>query len=80
MIIDADVDEFSTGATALAGPITGDAVADFVETAELFDINVENLARLLTLVAALRLERLQVAYSVQSQPPQDAADSGRQCP
>ena len=47
MIVDTDVDELPADAptVALTGPITGDAVADLVETTELFDIDVDHLAR-----------------------------------
>ena len=46
MIVDADVDELpaDAAAVALAGPIAGDAVTDLVETTELFDIDVDDLA------------------------------------
>src|SRR3981189_2203272 len=79
VIVDADVDELPADAAtvALAGPITGDAVTDLVETTELFDIDVDHIARSGPLIAAHRLARLQVADPVQSQPPQDAADGGR---
>ena len=40
---------------ALAGAIAGDAMADAVELAELFDVDVDQLAGLLALVAADRL-------------------------
>jgi hypothetical protein len=38
---------------------------------------VDHLARSGPLITAHRLGRVQVAYPVQSQPPQDAADGGR---
>src|SRR5882757_3178288 len=79
VIVDTDVDELPADAAtvALAGPIAGDAVTDLVETTELFDIDVDHLAGSGPLITAHRLGRRQVAYPVQSQPPQDAADSGR---
>jgi hypothetical protein len=46
-------------AVALAGPVAGDAMADLVELAELFDVDVDQLARPLALVAAWRLGRLE---------------------
>ena len=66
MVVDADVDELPADAAALVrtSPIAGDAVADALETAELFDVDVDHLAGLLALVAAHRLGRLQVAYPV----------------
>src|SRR4051794_14641358 len=53
-VIDADVDELPPDAPALAltGSIAGDAMADAVEAAELFDIDVDQFAGMLTLVAA----------------------------
>jgi hypothetical protein len=64
-------------AVALTGAIAGDAVTDLVKTTELLDVDVDHLARLLAFIATHRLGRLQVAYPVQSQPAQDAADGGR---
>ena len=63
VIVDADVDELpaDAAAVALAGAIAGDAVADLVETTELFDIDVDHLAGSGALIAAHRLGRLQVA-------------------
>lgn len=54
VIVDADVDKLPADAAtvALAGPITGDAVTDFVETTELFDIDVDHLAGSGTLITA----------------------------
>jgi hypothetical protein len=45
----------------LPGSISGDAMADLVELAELFDVDVDQLARPFALVAADRLGRLQGA-------------------
>ena len=64
-------------ALALTSAIAGDAVTDLLETTQLLDVDVDHLARFLALIAAHRLGRLQVAYPVQSQPAQDAADGGR---
>ena len=56
-IIDGDVQELPTqpppdaAPIALPGAIAGDAMADAVDAAELFDLDVDQLARLLTLVA-----------------------------
>lgn len=64
-IIDADMHVLparppATGAqVALAGSIAGDAVADPVEFTELFDVNVDQLTRVLALIAPDRLGRLQ---------------------
>src|SRR6266550_3377994 len=66
MIVNAHVDEIPTGAAALiwTRPIAGDAVADTRETPELFDVDVNDLAWALALIAALRLGRLEIAYPV----------------
>src|SRR4051794_25099129 len=55
-VVDADVDELPSDAPALAltGSVAGDAMADAVEAAELFDIDVDQVAGMLTLVAANR--------------------------
>ncbi len=62
---------------ALAGAIAGDAMADSVEFAELFDVDVDELAGMLALVAAHRLGGLESAELVQAQAPQNPADGGR---
>ena len=59
-VVDADVDELPAGAARAALPaIAGDAVADALEAAELLDVDVDQLAGLLALVAAHRLGRLE---------------------
>src|SRR5215212_4775462 len=79
MVVNADVDEIPAGAAALVrtSPIAGDAVADTLETPELFDVDVNDLARALALIAAFRLGGLQIPYPVQAQTAQDTADGGR---
>src|SRR6266849_4913551 len=79
MVVNADVDELPTDATtvALAGPVSGDPMADLVEAAELLDIDVDHVAGVLSLVTTHRLSRLQVAHPVQPQASQDATDSRR---
>src|ERR1700744_2463450 len=46
MVVNADVDEIPASAAALVrtSPIAGDAVADTLETPELFDVDVNDLA------------------------------------
>ena len=75
----ADVDELpaDAAAVALAGAVAGDAVADLIELAELFDVDVDQLARPLALVSAGRLGRLEGAQLVEAQALEDAADGGR---
>ena len=62
----------------LPATVAGDAVADLVELAQLFDVDVDQLAGMLALVAPQRLSRLQRLQRVEPKTPQDAADgSGR---
>jgi len=50
-IIDADVDELPTRAADLIAPVVGDAMTWAHDFAELFDIEMEQFARELALVA-----------------------------
>ena len=61
MVVDGDMDVFPADASvvALAGAVTRDAVADPVESAELFDVDVDHLAGLLAFIASHRLGRLE---------------------
>jgi hypothetical protein len=52
-------------------------MADAIDPAELFDVEVDHLARTFTLIAAYRRRRLQGRESVEPEPPQDATDGGR---
>src|SRR5205814_3646566 len=80
-VVDADMDElpaepFATAApVALAAAIASDAVADAVDPAELLDIDVDQLARVLALIAAHRIGRLQRAQPAQPEAAQDARDA-----
>jgi hypothetical protein len=55
------MDELPTDAAiaTLASAIAGDAVADTIEFDQLFDVDVDQLAGVLALVAASRLGRFQ---------------------
>jgi hypothetical protein len=64
-------------AVALAPAVAGDAVADALETPELFDVDVDQLAGVLPLIALHRLGGLKVAHSAQSDAPEDTADGRR---
>ena len=77
-VVDADMDELpaDAAAVALAGAVAGDAMADLVELAELFDVDVDQLAGPLALVAAGWFGRLQGAQPVEAQALEDAADGG----
>src|SRR3954447_15998113 len=78
-VVDADVDELPSEAPAFAltGSIAGDAMADAVEAAELFDIDVDQFARMLTLVAANRRGRFERLDAIEAEAPEDAADRSR---
>src|SRR4029453_8559542 len=78
-IVDADVDELPPDAPALAltGSIASDAVADTVDAAELFDIDVDQFAGMLAFVAANRRGGFERLDAVEAEAPEDAADRGR---
>src|SRR3982750_3835748 len=78
-VVDADVDELPSDAPALAmtGSIAGDAMADAVEAAELFGIDVDQFAGMLTLVAANRRGRFKRLDAIEAEAPEDAADRSR---
>ena len=61
-------------AVALSPAIAGDAMSYAVEPAKFFDVDVDELARMFTLVTAHRLGGLQRCQSVEPQAPQNAAD------
>ena len=79
MVVDGDVDGLPANASAVALPlaVAGDAVADPVEATELLDVDVDHLARLVTLVAAHRHGWIKGIDPIQAQPLEDAADGGR---
>ena len=70
-----------TAATvALACAVPGDAVAKPLATAKLLDIDMNQLTRMLSLVATHRLARLEIALTVQTHSFQNAADGVRRNP
>jgi len=85
-IVDADMDELPTRALAAAAPIAlasavaRDAMADTVDSAELFDVDVDEFAGVLAFIAAHRLSRFQGPELVQAQALQNAADGRRRDP
>ena len=64
-------------AFALTGSVAGDAMADPVEAAELFDIDVDQFAGMFPLVAANRRGGFERLDTVEAKAPEDAADRGR---
>jgi len=71
-VIDANVDEFPTGAAHLIAPIPGDPVTGAHNFAQLFDIEVKQLAWELALVTHHRRSRRQVAQPGQAMAAQEA--------
>src|SRR5690606_25777024 len=69
VVVDADMHELPADAAcpALTGSIASDAVSDPVEAAQLLDVDVNELAWVLALVASHRLGRLQGRELVQPQ-------------
>jgi hypothetical protein len=70
-IVDADMDELPTDAVVTVDPARispGDAVAHRADSAELFDIEMDELARMLAFITPYRFGRLQGTELVQSQP------------
>ena len=78
-VVDADMDELPAdpASIALTGPITGDAMADSIEFAELFDVDMDEFAGMFALIAPHRLSRFQITHPIQSQVPENTANSGR---
>src|SRR5271156_4189133 len=62
---------------ALAVPVAGDAVTDAIELAQLLDVDMDDLARVGSLIAADRLGWLKRQQPVEAKPPEDAADRRR---
>ena len=78
MIIDADMDELPAdpAGTALALAVPCDAMAGAVELAQLLDIHMDQLTRLIPLIADHRLGRCQIPPAVEAMAHQYAADGG----
>src|ERR1700739_4121080 len=81
-IVDGDVDELparsfaARAQIALSFAVAGNAMADAIDPAELFDVEMDHLARPLAFVATRRLGRLQSLDPVEPQTLQNAADGG----
>src|SRR5271156_4097694 len=86
VVVDGDMDELPAEPfapcppVALPSAVAGDAMTDSIDSTELFDVEVDHLARMFTLIPAHRLRRLQGRELVEPEPPQDAADSGGRHP
>ena len=75
-IVDGDVEIFPAGAAlvALAGAITGDAVADAVDAAEFLDVDVDEFAGFLALIAHDLWPGFERAEPSKTEPAQHGAD------
>jgi hypothetical protein len=62
---------------ALAGPIAGDPMAGPTELAQLFDVDVDDLARGCPFIATDRFGRLERRQAIETPAFEDAADSCR---
>src|SRR6516165_2751188 len=77
VVVDREVDELPAGVlvpTALSN--AGDPVAGTLEAAELFDVDVDQLARPLAFITANRSLRLERAQPVEAQSLENATDRG----
>ena len=80
MIVDGNMDEFPArrGAVralrALPVPVTGDAVTDASELAELLDVHMQDLAGCLAFIADHRLGGFEIAPAVQAMAAQGPGD------
>jgi len=76
-VIDGDVEKLPSGAAGvIALAVASDAVADPLDAGELLDIEVDEFARVLTLVAAHRRWRLQRGEPGEAVATQDARYGG----
>ena len=81
MVVDGDVSIFPAGglatamAGAMAGATAGDAMANAIEAAELFDVDVDDLARLLALVTWAWVLRLEGGEQTEATAFEDARDA-----
>src|SRR5229473_6898537 len=78
-VVDADMDKLpaDAAAVALAGAVAGDAMTDPLEAAELFDVEVDHLARGLALVASDRHDRVKRLQLVQPKSFENPTDGCR---
>src|SRR6202047_1882841 len=78
-IVDTDMNELPAGAAciALAFAVAGDALANSLEAPQFLDVEMDQLARMLSLIAPHRRGRLEGAEAVQAQPLEDPADGCR---
>ena len=76
VIVDGDVQIFVAGASSLASVIAMDAMARLYDPGQPFDIEVDEIARPLVLIAHHRRRRIERAQPVHTRPAQDPAYRG----
>src|SRR5260370_41993644 len=78
MVIDGDVDKFPARAltAAIAGAASSDAVANTLETAEFFDVEMDDFAGPLALVARMGFLRLEAGEPAEATAFEHARDAG----
>ena len=75
-VVDADMQEVPADAALLAAPVAGDAVADAIDPAQLLDVDVNELARLVALVADDLGLGVEGREPSEATPAQDQPDGG----
>jgi hypothetical protein len=76
-VVDGDVDELPPYATDPGGAVAMDAMADATDAAQLLDVDVDQLARAISLISHDRFLRLEALEPRQPGAGQDACDGGR---
>jgi hypothetical protein len=76
-VIDSDMDELPADATDLLRVVSMDAMTDAADTAQLFDVHVDELAGMLPLVPANGLFGFEAPEPRETVTAQDASDRGR---
>ena len=79
MVVDRQMHIFPAdpAGVALAGAVAGDPVTDPIELAQLLDVDVDDLARRGSFIAADRFGRLQRREPVEAEPLENTADGRR---
>jgi hypothetical protein len=76
-VVDSDMDKLPADASDSCGAVSVDAMADTADTAQLLDIDVEQLARAFSLVSDDRLFGLEAAEPRETEAGQDASHGSR---
>ena len=76
VVVDSDMNVLPAGAMDAAAAVAGDATTDGLETSDLLDIEVEQIAGSGMFVAHDGRSRFQIANAAEVESAQDAADGG----